>query len=141
MVCYWKIYIRGRQLAARGPSPAREGEITGSPKIFCCFSAHYRNKEHRYSIYLYDLFGDYDNIHRLLLFIIIFTITTHSTLHLRLVTFNNYLVRIKWKYWFARRYVWHVLDKYMNCKTLAIKLESMFGSTYIHETSFSKNEY
>lgn len=32
----------------------------------------------------------------------------------------------------------HVLDKYMNCKTLVIKLATMFGSTYICETSFSK---
>jgi len=33
----------------------------------------------------------------------------------------------------------HVLDKYMNCKTLAIKLAThMFGSTYVCETSFSK---
>jgi len=32
----------------------------------------------------------------------------------------------------------HVLDKYMNCKTLAIKLATMFGFTYICETSFSK---
>lgn len=26
----------------------------------------------------------------------------------------------------------HVLDKYMNCKTLGIKLATMFGSTYIY---------
>ncbi|XP_060880640.1 general transcription factor II-I repeat domain-containing protein 2-like [Metopolophium dirhodum] len=32
----------------------------------------------------------------------------------------------------------HVLDKYINCKTLAIKLATMFGSTYVCETSFSK---
>jgi len=32
----------------------------------------------------------------------------------------------------------HVLDKYMNCKTLAFKLATMFCSTYICETSFSK---
>ena len=70
--------------------------------------------EHRYSIYFYDLFGDYDNIHRLSLFIIIFTITKHSTLHLLLITFNNYLVRITWKYWFARRYVWHVFNTKIN---------------------------
>ncbi|VVC35089.1 Hypothetical protein CINCED_3A018601, partial [Cinara cedri] len=40
----------------------------------------------------------------------------------------------------------HVLDKYINCKTLAIKLATMFGFTYVCETSFSnmsflKNQY
>jgi hypothetical protein len=29
-----------------------------------------------------------------------------------------------------------VLDKYMNCKIRAIKLATMFGSTYVCETSF-----
>jgi len=32
----------------------------------------------------------------------------------------------------------HVLDKYMHCTTLALKLATMFGFTYICETSFSK---
>lgn len=32
----------------------------------------------------------------------------------------------------------HVLEKYVNCKKLAINLATMFGSTYICETSFSK---
>jgi len=31
----------------------------------------------------------------------------------------------------------HVLDKYMNCKTLAISLVTMFG-VYLRETKFSK---
>ncbi|XP_050528027.1 EPM2A-interacting protein 1-like [Daktulosphaira vitifoliae] len=32
----------------------------------------------------------------------------------------------------------HILDKYINCRKLAIILATMFGSTYICETSFSK---
>jgi len=32
----------------------------------------------------------------------------------------------------------HVLDKYMNCITMAIKLATIFSSTYICENSFSK---
>jgi len=28
----------------------------------------------------------------------------------------------------------HVLDKHMNCKTLAIKLATVFGSTYMCDT-------
>lgn len=35
----------------------------------------------------------------------------------------------------------YVLDKYMNCKKLAVKLATMFGSTYICETSFSKRRF
>jgi len=32
-------------------------------------------------------------------------------------------------------------DEYMNCKTLNIKLATMFGSSYIQETLFSKITY
>lgn len=35
-------------------------------------------------------------------------------------------------------WVKHVPEKYKNCKKLAINLATMFGSTYICETSFSK---
>ncbi|KAF2902670.1 hypothetical protein ILUMI_03516 [Ignelater luminosus] len=35
----------------------------------------------------------------------------------------------------------HVPEKYENCKTLAINLATMFGSTYICETSFSKMNF
>lgn len=35
----------------------------------------------------------------------------------------------------------HVLDKFTNCRKLAINLTTMFGSTYICETSFSKMNF
>jgi len=41
------------------------------------------------AIYFYDLLGNYDSVHRIPLFIIIFTITEHHTLNLLLETLNN----------------------------------------------------
>lgn len=38
-------------------------------------------------------------------------------------------------------WVKHVTEKYQNCKKLAINLATMFGSTYICETSFSKMNF
>lgn len=38
-------------------------------------------------------------------------------------------------------WVKHVPEKYQNCKKLAINLATMFGSTYICETSFSKMNF
>lgn len=35
----------------------------------------------------------------------------------------------------------HVSEKYANCKTLAINLATMFGSTYVCESSFSKMNF